>query len=90
MKFELPYRFKSLHTEVRGHLAGREEVEPIFELPRSGTVPRDAVLCLCSANHQPAAHRTRHESGGREFIDGQHDHLDCACEDHSFLDERQM
>ena len=69
-RFELPYRFESLHTEVDGYLAGREEVEPIFELPSSGTVSHDAVLRVCSTNHQSAAHHTRLQSGGREFIDG--------------------
>ncbi|CAD1468996.1 unnamed protein product [Heterotrigona itama] len=65
-------------------------MEPIFELPRPGSVPHDAMLRVCATNHQSTAHRARHESSGRQFIDGQHNHLDCACEDHSFLDERQI
>lgn len=41
-----------LHDEVHRYLARGEEMEPSVELPRSDTVPHDALFHLRPSNHQ--------------------------------------
>ncbi|KAF3423715.1 hypothetical protein E2986_07059 [Frieseomelitta varia] len=51
--FELPVGLEPLLDENYGHLAGREEMEPTFELRRSVTVPHNTLfrnLLKCMAN----------------------------------------
>ena len=60
-----PYNY-----EIHRYMAGREEMEPTFELHRYITDFYDGIFRVWSTNHESAAHRARFGSGGREFIDG--------------------
>ena len=80
-----PYNY-----EIHRYMAGREEMEPTFELHRSVTLSLNALFRVWSTNHKPAAHCPRHGSGGREFIDGEHDCHGIGHKVYNFLDERRM
>ena len=81
---------ESYNYEVHGSLAGREEMEPTFELRRFVTGSLNDLFRVCSTNHKPAIRCARHGSGGREFIDGEHDCHRIGHKVYNFLDERQM
>lgn len=52
LRFKVFVRMELLHDEVHRYLARGEEMEPSVELPRSDTVPHDALFHLRPSNHQ--------------------------------------